>query len=552
MNFDPAALIETAEELYEEAPCGYLTATPDGRIVRVNQTFTDWTGYAPDSLLGKRVQDLLTQGGRIFYETQIAPLLDMQGFVNEIALEVRCADEQHLPVLFNAVRKLGVEGRPVSTRITLFNATDRRTYERELLLAQREAERVAGELKALNETLERRIADEVAERLKAEEMLRQAQKMEAVGRLTGGIAHDFNNLLTIIIMNLDTLQQRMPEEQPRLRRAVENALHGANRAAALVQKLLAFSRRQPLDPKPIDANQLVNGMAELLKRTLGEPVALETVLARGLWRTKADPNQLESAILNLAVNARDAMSSGGKLTVETANTRLEETYVDKLPEPVPAGQYVLIAVSDTGTGMDQTTVNRVFEPFFTTKEAGKGTGLGLSQVYGFVRQSNGHVKIYSEVDHGTTVKIYLPRLIDDAAPSYEAAPQESATPRGEGELIVVVEDEHQLRAQSVEALAELGYRVVEAADGPSGLALIEQHPDVALLFTDVVLGGSMSGRALAEAATKRRPGLRVLYTTGYTANAIVHHGRLDPGVNLIGKPFSASDLGRRVRQTLTD
>jgi PAS domain S-box-containing protein len=369
---DQGSLIETAEELYESAPCGYLSTLPDGTIIRVNQTFLTWIGMERQNLVGHRcVQDLLSIGGRIFYDTHLAPLLRMQGFVNEIAFDLTCAEGCVLPVLANMVQKRDAAGKPMVHRITLFNATDRRKYERELLLARQKAEQASEELRRLNETLEERVVHEVAERMKSEEALRQAQKMEAVGQLTGGIAHDFNNLLTIIVGNIELLQRRLPEDADRLQRAANHAMDATRRAATLTQRLLAFSRRQPLDPKPIDANKLVAGMSELLRRTLGEIIVLETVLAGGLWRTLADPNQLENAILNLAVNARDAMPDGGKLTIETANAHLDAAYVEALIEPVPAGQYVLVAVSDTGTGMDRVTRERVFEPFFTTKETAR-------------------------------------------------------------------------------------------------------------------------------------------------------------------------------------
>ena len=274
------------------------------------------------------------------------------------------------------------------------------------------------------------------------------------------------------------------------------------------------------------------------------------MIAGGLWRSQADPNQLENAILNLAVNARDAMPDGGKLTIETANTRLDEAYVEALAEPVPPGQYVLVAVSDTGTGMDKATMERVFEPFFTTKEVGKGTGLGLSQVYGFVRQSNGHVRIYSELGEGTTIKIYLPRLIGSDEEPAEMPSRVPAMVKGSGETILVVEDEPDLRSYTTEALRDLGYRVLEAGDGRGALDIIEQHPEIQLLFTDVVLAGGMNGRALSDEVSRRRPGLPVLFTTGYTSNAIVRHGRLDPGMHLIGKPFTYAELAATVRRMI--
>lgn len=409
--------------------------------------------------------------------------------------------------------------------------------------AQREVDerrRAEEALRALNANLE----NEVRERTAA---LRQAQKMEAVGQLTGGIAHDFNNLLQVIVGNLETVSRNLPEEMARLRRAATQAMNGAQRAAALTQRLLAFARRQPLDPKPLDVNVLVRGMSELLRRSLGETVEVETVLAGGLWRTEADPNELESALLNLAVNARDAMPSGGKLTIETSNSYLDEAYAARHAE-VTSGQYVLVSMSDTGTGMDQETLSRVFEPFFTTKSEGKGTGLGLSQVYGFVKQSHGHVKLYSEVGEGTTVKIYLPRLVGNLA-EHDLGDRVIAPEAAVGETILVVEDDEDVRTYSVAALRELGYIVLEAADGPSALAILEsRHVD--LVFTDVVLPGGISGADVVARARVNRPGLKALFTSGYSRNAIVHHGRLDRGVSLIPKPFTYEDLAARVRDIL--
>ena len=427
----------------------------------------------------------------------------------------------------------------------LFDAAQRELRER------RQAEAA---LRDLNASLEARIAAAIAERERIEDVLRQAQKMEAVGQLTGGIAHDFNNLLTVITGNMDmalrTIDRTATDEDgaPRLRRAIGNALKGAERAAALTQRLLAFARRQPLAPQPLDVDRLIAGMSELIGRTLGETVQMETLTSSGLWRVEADPNQLEGALLNLAVNARDAMPGGGRLTIETANTRLDEAYAAGHAEVAP-GCYVVIAVSDTGEGMSRETLARVFEPFFTTKEVGKGTGLGLSMVYGFVKQSGGHVKIYSEQGEGTTVKIYLPRLISDAE-AIEAIDPAQAIPGATGETILVVEDDDDVRAYTVEILRELGYRVLEAHDGPAALRLIDRT-DVAidLLFTDVVMP-AMSGRELAEAAHAIRPRLRVLYTSGYTRNAIVHGGRLDPGVEMIAKPFTYQALSTKVRDVL--
>jgi PAS domain S-box-containing protein len=405
-------------------------------------------------------------------------------------------------------------------------------------------------LRELNDTLERRVAAEVAERLRTEDALRQSQKMEAVGQLTGGIAHDFNNMLAVVLSSLDLLDRKFIGDDPRARRFVESARSGARRAAQLTQRLLAFARQQPLQPESLDINKLVAGMSDLLRHSLGGGVQLETVLAGGLWRTHIDPNQLENAILNLAVNARDAMGEPGegRLTIETANCYLNERYAAEHPG-VQAGQYVMVAVTDTGVGMAPEVIAKAFEPFFTTKEVGRGTGLGLSQVYGFVRQSGGHAKIYSEVGHGTTVKIYMPRQLGthDAVPEVD---QVAPGMHGDGrELILVVEDEPSMRALSVETLQELGYRVLEAESGPAALRLLDAHEDIALMFTDVVMPG-MNGRKLADEARRRRPTLKIVFTTGYTRNAVVHNGVLDPGVHLIGKPFTMDELASRLREVL--
>ena len=372
--------------------------------------------------------------------------------------------------------------------------------------------------------------------------------MEALGQLTGGVAHDFNNLLQTITGNIEILQRNLPPQAGRLQRAALQAMNGARRAAALTQRLLAFSRRQPLDPKPIDVNILVSGMSELLRRTFDETIAVETVRGADLWWVEADPNELEAAILNLAVNARDAMAQGGRLTIETTNAQIDEVDAAPLTETL-AGDYVAISVSDTGAGMDAETIAQAFEPFFTTKPVGKGTGLGLSQVYGFVRQSGGQVKIFSEIDVGTTVKVYLPRLIGSDAVA--EPPEEKPLPEAMNEeTILVVEDDDDVRTYSVETLRELGYRVIEAHDGPSALRLLERQPHVDMLFTDIVLPAGMTGAQVAAGAREMWPGLKVLFTTGYARNSIVHHGRLDKGVQLITKPFSFAELAAKVRDVL--
>jgi signal transduction histidine kinase/CheY-like chemotaxis protein len=421
-------------------------------------------------------------------------------------------------------------------------------------------------LRRLNTELEMRVMErtraleeEARRREAAEERARQSQRLEAIGQLTGGVAHDFNNLLTVVIGSLGVLGRSLAPgaeaaDPARLRRLADAALEAARRGAVLNRRLLAFARRQALQPATVDANALIAGMSDVIRRALGERVEVETVLAGGLWPTLADPTELEAALLNLAVNARDAMPDGGRLTLETANARLDDAYAATHAEVMP-GQYVLLAVSDTGAGMPPEVVARAFDPFFTTKGIGRGTGLGLSQVYGFVKQSGGHVKIYSELGRGTTVKIYLPRLLPAEAaamlPSATAAPMDIPAPRARpGEAILLVEDDPAVRAFAAEALGGLGYRVVEAGEGRTALAALATEPELALLLTDVGLPNGMTGRQLADAVHRLRPALPVLYSTAYAPNAIVHGGVLDPGTRLLPKPFTAEELAVKVRQAI--
>lgn len=384
----------------------------------------------------------------------------------------------------------------------------------------------------------------------AEDALRQAQKMETLGQLTGGVAHDFNNLLQIVTGNLELLQRDLPEDQARLRRAADNAMAGAERAALLTQRLLAFSRRQPLAPERIDPNRLVSGMSDLLNRTLGETIEVETIQSARIWPVEIDVNQMENALLSLAVNARDAMPDGGKLTIEVANTHIDEAYAAQEAEVSP-GQYVLISVSDTGQGMDEDVLSHAIEPFFTTKEVGRGTGLGLSMVYGFIKQSGGHIRVYSERGHGTTVKIYLPRFYGPL-PDNDTGTVSRATPVcGGDETVLVCEDDDKVRAYTVDVLKELGYRVMEADNGAAALQALEMASEpIDLLFTDVILPGGMTGADIAQQARAQQPGLRILFATGYARNAIIHHGRLDPGVELLTKPFTYAELAAKVRDML--
>jgi len=411
---------------------------------------------------------------------------------------------------------------------------------------RREAELTAARDDAI--AAEQALREQMAARETAEEQIRQMQKMESIGQLTGGIAHDFNNMLAIVIGSLDLARRRLRDKPEKVGTHIDNAYEGAERAAALTARLLAFSRQQPLAPLAIDVNKLVAAMSELLQRTLGEEYSIETVLAGGLWRTFVDPGQLENAVVNLAVNARDAMPGGGRLTIETANAYLDDDYARSRSDVVP-GQYVMLSVTDSGTGMSGDVVARVFEPFFTTKPVGKGTGLGLSQIFGFTKQTGGHVAIYSELGQGTTVKLYLPRHHGDAIDSYDHPRVDEATvPRAKpGETILVVEDEQRVRHFSVDALRELGYVVISAPSGGEALRALAEQPRVDVLFTDIVMP-EMNGRALADAALQIRADLKILFTTGYTRNAVVHNGVLDPGVAFLQKPFSVTQLAIKMRE----
>jgi signal transduction histidine kinase len=406
---------------------------------------------------------------------------------------------------------------------------------------------VEDRLRDLNERLELLVAEEIAERRHAEAALQQAQKMETIGKLTGGVAHDFNNLLQVISGNLQLLARDVAGND-RAERRVANALAGVQRGSKLASQLLAFGRRQPLEPKVLNIGKFLVAMDDMLRRALGEAIAIEVITSGGLWNTQADPTQLENAVLNLAINARDAMGGSGKLTIEAANAALDDDYVAGL-EDVPRGQYVMLAVTDTGGGMTPDVMAQVFEPFFSTKPEGHGSGLGLSMVYGYVKQSGGHVKLYSEPGQGTTVKLYLPRVQkheEIVAPS----PSPPVPAQGGNETILVAEDDGDVRRTVVELLTELGYRVLTAVDAQSALNVIESGVALDLLFTDVVMPGTLKSPELARLARARLPGIGVLFTSGYTENAIVHDGRLDAGVDLLSKPYTREQLARKVRVVL--
>ncbi|MDT7952074.1 MAG: response regulator [Acetobacteraceae bacterium] len=544
-----AAAGEDLQDLFENAPCGYVSALPNGQITRVNLTLASWLACDRDQLVGRRFQELLNIGGKIYYETHFVPLLRMQGFFNEVALDLVRAGRSPLPVLVNAVERRDDDGRVRFLRITVFNASDRRRYERDLLEARRAAETAGDALRELNLSLETRVAEAIARRMEAEEALRQSQKMEAIGQLTGGIAHDFNNLLTGIIGSLEMLKTRLSQGRlDDVGRYVTAGRDAAKRAATLTHRLLAFARQQPLEPRPTDANRLVAGMEDLVSRTVGAAITVEVVGAVGLWTVLVDPNQLENALLNLCINARDAMPKGGRLTIETANRWLDERAADE--RDLPAGQYISLCVTDTGSGISPEVVGRIFDPFFTTKPIGQGTGLGLSMIQGFVRQSGGQVRVYSEMGHGTTMCLYLPRHHgpgDEAEVAGEAADHHHTAT---GETVLVVDDEPSIRMLIADVLTDLGYAAIEAEDGAAGLKVLQSQTRVDLLVTDMTLPGGMNGRQLTEAARKVRPGLPVLFITGYAENSLLGNGQLEPGMQVVTKPFTMDALVRRIKDML--
>nr|WP_246718909.1 response regulator [Microvirga terrestris] len=516
------------DAVVNSAPDAILTLDAQGLIQLANPAAVREFGYAPQELVG----------------LDMAILLDAPEPWGALWDSLLIEDVLHRPVEITARRKDGsVSFLEVSASRWRSEA---RVYVTAILRDVNERRAAEAALRYLNQTLEERVEERTSELMQAEEQLRQAQKMEAVGQLTGGIAHDFNNLLAGIVGSLDLMQTRMAQGQTNnIERYAKAAMSSAQRAAALTHRLLAFSRRQPLDPKPVNANQLVVSMEDLLRRTIGPLHALEIVTAGDLWTTLCDPNQLESAILNLAINARDAMPDGGKLTIETANAHLDNA-CEAVQRDVAPGPYVAIGVTDTGTGMPPDVIARAFEPFFTTKPLGQGTGLGLSMVYGFAKQSEGHLRIYSKVGQGTTMKIYLPRYL---GPTEVELPGEDVTevPRAEaGETVLVVEDEPVIRELIVEVLQDLGYQALEAADGLSGLRILQSRKRIDLLVTDVGLPG-LNGRQLADHARETRPDLKVLFITGYAENATLASGFLDPGMEMITKPFAVEALTTRIR-----
>ncbi len=523
--------LESADRPYrvliEQIREGAVTLGEDGTVLYCNRSLAGLLGLPQERLTGTSLRRLVLPEEQDVFDR----LLDEAGGTGARSeLTFRNANGTLVP----AYLSLSLLRTDDGTRLlcgVLTDLTEQKLHLRELAEANA------------------RLMGEIAGRERVEDALRQSQKMEAVGQLTGGLAHDFNNLLTGIAGSLELLQTRVAQGRvAEVDRYVNAAQGAARRAAALTHRLLAFSRRQTLDPKVIDVNRLVAGMEELIRRTIGPGIAMEPVASGGLWTTLVDPGQLENALLNLCINARDAMPGGGRLTVETANRWLDERAArerDLLP-----GQYVSLCVSDNGTGMPPEVIARAFDPFFTTKPIGLGTGLGLSMIYGFARQSGGQVRIYSEVGQGTTVCLYLPRQAGEAEEA-DLSVQPSAAPRaGLDETVLVVDDEPTVRMLVAEVLEDLGYHTLEAADGAAGLRVLQSEARIDLLVTDVGLPGGMNGRQVADAARALRPGLRVLFITGYAENAVLSHGHLEPGMHVLTKPFGLQALGNRIRELI--
>lgn len=544
------ALEERARALLDAAPDALVVVDATGRIVVVNAQTENLFGYRREELLGQSIEVLVPErviAGHIEKRQQFIAQPAVRPMGSGLALAGRRKDGSEVPVEISLSPLHTRDGILVSAAIR--DSTERRAAQQALHAARDELEHRVRERTAELEQANRALQAEMADRHKAESALYQAQKMEAVGQLTGGVAHDFNNLLTVIMGNLQILAKQLHTDAL-ASELIQAALKAAKRGSDLNRTLLAFSRKQRLVPVALNLNELIDGMVGILRRTLGEQVQIVLQQAKSVPRAMADPAQLETALLNLAVNARDAMPRGGTLTIETDAVTFDE-HSAALEGDLQPGHYVMLAVSDAGVGMTPDVVARVFEPFFTTKETGKGSGLGLAMVYGFAKQSGGHVTIYSQPGIGTTVKLYLPEI---DAPN-ETIPTTSDTqtvhPTGR-ETILVVEDEEDVRQLADRVLSVLGYRIFQAADGTSALAILEREPEVALLFTDVVLPGGLNGPDIARQAQALRPKLKVLYTSGYTGNAIQQLEALNVEVRLISKPYAIDDLAQTVREILDE
>jgi signal transduction histidine kinase len=547
--------------LFEGAPGLYLVLTPDLRIVAVSEAYLQATMTQRAAILGRALFE-------VFPDNPDDPASDGVRNLNaslQRVLQFRRPDA--MPVQKYDIRKPEAEGGGFEVRYwsprnsPVFGTDGRIAYiihrvedvTEFIRLKEQGAEqdKLAEELRGRTRQMEAEVflrgreVEDARKKLEDEQRLRQTQKMEAVGHLTGGIAHDFNNILTVIIGMAEVLSDELVDNPAGLA-SVRMIAEAAQRGAEVTRQLLAFSRQQPLQPRETNLNALVEDTAKLLRPTLGEQVEIQLALEDGSWSALVDPSHLATALLNLAFNARDAMAEGGKLTLETGNVYLDEAYAAANVEVRP-GHYVMVAVSDTGSGIPEAIRDKVFEPFFTTKGTGKGTGLGLSMVYGFVKQSNGHVKIYSEEGHGTSIKLYLPRATETAQ---AREPSVSGEVGGGGETILVVEDDPLVRQYASAQLAQLGYRTILTANGPEALAEIRKGITFDLLFTDVIMPGGMNGRQLADVVRALNPKMKVLFSSGYTEDAIFHHGRLDPGVLLLPKPYRRSELARMIRLAL--
>ena len=523
--------LETADRpfrvLIEQMQEGAVTLGQDGEVLYCNPRLVEILGAPHERLMGQRLDVYVAAEDRDTFAWMLHTA--SQGTARAEVVFVT-ADDIPVPIYLSLSRLGQGDASPVICGV-LTDLTEQKLHLSELADAN-------AKLRA-----------EGIERERVEDALRQAQKMEAVGQLTGGLAHDFNNLLTGISGSLDLLQRRVAQGRlGDLDRYLVAAQGASKRAAALTHRLLAFSRRQTLDPKPTNVTKLMAGMADLIRRTVGPGITLETIDVTGLWTALVDPNQLENALLNLCINARDAMPDGGRITIETANRWMDDRAARE--RDMPSGQYLSLCVSDTGTGMTPEVIARAFDPFFTTKPLGAGTGLGLSMIYGFARQSGGATRIYSEVGEGTTVCIYLPRHYgsEDAHAieiGRDHVPQAEA-----GEVVLVVDDEPTVRMLVTDVLGDLGYVALEAEDGASGLKILQTRTRVDLLITDVGLPGGMNGRQVADAARGLRPGLKVLFITGYAENAVVGNGHLDPGMAVLTKPFAMDDLAAKIRRLI--
>ncbi len=491
--------------LYNNTPVMMHSVDHAGRLLAVSDYWCESLGYTRDEVIGRPSSEFMHESSRKRMTEVVLPEFLRAGRVKDVECQLVAKDGRVLDALLSAVVERDASGEPVRRLAVIVDVTEKKALEGQLL---------------------------------------QAQKMEAVGQLTGGMAHDFNNLLTVIIGNLDTVVGISAGEG---RQLIESALKAAERGAALTHRLLAFSRRQTLSPETLDLDRLASDMGDLLRRTLGEHVEIEITPQTGLWRAAADRGQVENALLNLAINARDAMPSGGTLTINTANVHLDDEFAANAE--VTPGDYVMLAVSDSGVGMAPETVERAIEPFFTTKEVGRGTGLGLSMIYGFAKQSRGHLKIESKVDHGTTVRLYLPRADVEVAPAVSTGPAVMDRPGG-GETILVVEDNPAVRLLIVRQLQGLGYRTIEAADGKQASRLLDGDASIALLFTDIMMPGGLNGRQLAADARRKRPDLKVLFMSGYAQDGSTPKGSLAPADHFLPKPFRVRELALKVRAAL--